>query len=287
MSEGKVVSRKLVVALGIIIIILAGALAGSFVYNNSLLNSKDAQITNLQNQAKELQDEINTLEALKSQLQAWLSGNKTALEQVREWLSKNKTYYEGKVAELQKQITELQKQVEVLQVWLNGNKTLLILTQQWLNGNKTYYEGKIAELQKQITELQKQVSDLQNQVASLQKQVKDLQNQVNELLSIVDLKVTKTLEKDKTINLPPGGNITLSYPMDYAGYITITFTASGTTVFAIGSDSTNPTWYFWWVSDGTLTSCKIPVTRGTTYIGFANPSSFSGLTVTFTLEYTY
>jgi len=234
-----------------------------------------------------LQDEINTLEALKSQLQAWLSGNKTALEQVREWLSKNKTYYEGKVAELQKQITELQKQVEVLQVWLNGNKTLLILTQQWLNGNKTYYEGKIAELQKQITELQKQVSDLQNQVASLQKQVKDLQNQVNELLSIVDLKVTKTLEKDKTINLPPHSDITLSYTMDYAGYITITFTASGTTVFAIGSDSTNPTWYFMWSSNGTLTSCKIPVTRGTTYVWFGNPSYYSGLSITFTLEYTY
>ena len=175
--------------------------------------------------------------------------------------------------ELQDQISSLESRFSTLealnaqlQAWLKGNKTLLEKAQQWLIGNKTYYEKVIAELQRQVTDLQKQVS---------------------ELGSIVNLEKTATLEKDRTVNLPPNSYVRFSYSTPYAGYVTIAFTATGRVELRIGSDSANPEWYFYYTSTGAYTVVKVPVTRGTTYIYFSNPSIIFGITVTFTLTYTY
>ena len=70
MSEKKVVSRNIAIALGIICIILAVSLVGAIADYTSIITTKDYQI---------------------NQLQTWLSGNETLLNQTQKWLNGNKT----------------------------------------------------------------------------------------------------------------------------------------------------------------------------------------------------
>ena len=197
--------RNTTLVLGIIIAILVCALAGALYYSHTLLVGKDSQIADLQNQNRELQDQINTLKS-------------------------------------------------------------------WLAGNRTSYEEKIGNLQKQI--------------ADMQSQIDELQKQVGELRSIVNLEETVKLEKDKTVNLMPRSSLGFSYDTPYAGYITITFTATLPVELWVGSSSTTPTYYFNYISNATYESITIPVTRGTTYIVFENPHGF-GVTITYTITYRY
>ena len=95
MSEKKVVSRKVAIALGIICVILAVGLVGAVTNYISVIKGKCSQIQTLTNQ--------------KNQLQTWLNGNKTLLNQIKTWLQGN--------------ITTLQNQIGILQTWLQRNIT--------------------------------------------------------------------------------------------------------------------------------------------------------------------
>jgi len=112
MSEKKVVSRRVVVALGITCIVLLVLLIGSVYSFNRQILLLNAQIATKDSQ-------ISTLNSQLGQLQVWLEGNTTLLNSL-----------------------ELEK--EKLSLWLEGNKTLLAQTQTWLQGNITYYESQIA-----------------------------------------------------------------------------------------------------------------------------------------------
>jgi chaperonin cofactor prefoldin len=149
MSEKKVVSRNVAIALGIIIIIVLVGLVGAIANYTSIINDKDSQIQTLANQ--------------KNQLQTWLDGNKTALSQAMKLLNQTQT-------------------------WLDGNITLINQMQTWLDGNITYYNSQInsknsqiASLQNQISNLNSQINSLNTQITNLQNQIKDLQNQISSL----------------------------------------------------------------------------------------------------------
>ncbi|MEL9941113.1 MAG: hypothetical protein QXG81_06835 [Ignisphaera sp.] len=280
MSGERTRCRNTTLVLGVIIAILIGALAGTLYYSNMLLSSKDSYIEDLQNQNRELQNQISVL-------RNWLIGNKTYCEKeiadlqnqskelneqiniLASWLAGNRSSYEEKIKSLQKQITDLQNQVTSLE-------TLNMQLQTWLEGNKTLLRG----LSENMTACVRTVKELQSQIDKLQKQV-------SMLTSIVNQEETATLEKDKTINLRPRSYLGFSYYTPYAGYITITFTATGAVKLWVGSSSTTPTYYFSYSPSKTYATITIPVTRGTTYIVFENPSYFSGVTITYTITYTY
>ena len=86
MSEKKVVSRNVAIALGIIVIIVLVGLVGAIADYTSVINDKDSQIQTLTNQ--------------KNQLQTWLKGNIT--------------YYDSQIASLQNQISNLNSQINSL-----------------------------------------------------------------------------------------------------------------------------------------------------------------------------
>ena len=159
MSEKKVVSKKVAIALGIICVVLAVCLVGAVANYTSVIGVKDNSIASLNSQIASKDSQISTLNSQLGQLQVWLEGNTTLLnslelekEKLSLWLEGNKT---------------LLAQTET---WLNGNKTLLSQTQEWLQGNITYYESQISTLNSQIATLQGEITRLNGTIATLQAQ---------------------------------------------------------------------------------------------------------------------
>jgi len=184
MSEKKVVSRNLAIALGIIVIIVLVGLVAAIANYTSIINDKDSQIQTLANQ--------------KNQLQTWLDGNKTQLqgqiEQLQEWLEGNKTI-SNQALKLQEWLEGNITLLNQTQRWLDGNVTLLSQTQTWLDGNITYYNSQIDSKNSQITSLQNQISNLNSQINSLNTQITNLQNQITDLQNQINsLRAPKLIE---------------------------------------------------------------------------------------------
>ena len=116
--------RGTTLVLGIIIAILVCALAGALYYSHTLLVGKDSQIADLQNQNRELQDQINTLKS-------WLAGNRTS--------------YEEKIGNLQKQVSDLRSIVNLEEtVTLEKGKTINLMPRSSLGFSyDTPYAGYI------------------------------------------------------------------------------------------------------------------------------------------------
>jgi polyhydroxyalkanoate synthesis regulator phasin len=132
MSEKKVVSRNVAIALGIICVVLAVGLVGAITNYTSIISGEDNTIATKDSQ-------IQTLTSQKNQLQTWLDGNIT--------------YYNSQISSLNSQIADLQNQKNQLQTWLSGNIT--------------NYETQISSLNVQITDLRNQITDLRNQIDTL------------------------------------------------------------------------------------------------------------------------
>lgn len=193
MNGGKIVSRNVVIALGIVSTILMASLVGAIANYTSLINAKDNIIATKNSQ-------IEALASQNSQLQLWLKGNKTLLDQTEKWLQGNITYFSS-------QISALNFQISRLQIWLEGNKTLLARTQTWLEGNITllnslkaenvklslwleenitYYESQIAALNSQMTSLQSEITSLTAEITTLKNTIKDYQAFFAAYQSLID-----------------------------------------------------------------------------------------------------
>ena len=145
-------------------------------------------------------------------------------------------------------------------------------------------------LQSQITNLSNEKNALTSEKASLQSQVTSFQNQLNDLNAIVNLQKSQVLDRDKTVNLAAGKDATLSYSTAYAGYVTISFTATTGVYFWVQSSFTGTNYARYpSTSPDTATSGSftIPVTKGTTYLYIRNPALLFGASVTFTITYVY
>jgi TolA-binding protein len=200
MSEKKVVSRNVAIALGIIIIIVLVGLVGAIANYTSIINGKDNTITTKDSQ-------IQVLTNQKNQLQTWLDGNKTQLqgqiEQLQKWLEGNMTI-SNQALKLQEWLEGNITLLNEMQTWLSGNVTLLNQMQTWLEGNITYYKSQIdsknseiANLQNQISNLNSQINSLKAQIANLQNQIVDLQNQINSLKAPKLIKVDLRAEDNR------------------------------------------------------------------------------------------
>jgi len=124
----KMVSRNVAIALGIICIVLVALIAYFTVTGISATNSYD----NLQNQNRQLQDQIG-------QLRTWLNGNETLLNQTQTWLDENGTLLnqtQANIISLQNQVSSLNSQISQLA------------------SNITYYNSQISNLENQIRALE-------------------------------------------------------------------------------------------------------------------------------------
>jgi hypothetical protein len=93
MSEKKVVSRSVAIALGIVAIIILVGLVGAIANYTSIISGKDNSIVTKDSQ-------IQTLTSQKNQTQTWLDGNIT--------------YYNSQINSLNAQITDLENQIDSL-----------------------------------------------------------------------------------------------------------------------------------------------------------------------------
>jgi hypothetical protein len=105
MSEKKMVSRNVAIALGIICIVLVAVIAYFTVTGISAQNSYD----NLQNQNR--------------QLQKSLAGNETLLGQTETWLDSNITYYNAQITNLTNQLKNTSPQLGFTNLTAEDNRT--------------------------------------------------------------------------------------------------------------------------------------------------------------------
>jgi len=111
MSERKMVSRSVVVALGIICIILIACLGGAMAYYTLAIGDRDNTITSKNNQIYSLNSNVTNLQNQNKQLQTWLNGNETLLNQTETWLDGNITYYNSQITNLQNQLKTFQRPI--------------------------------------------------------------------------------------------------------------------------------------------------------------------------------
>ncbi|MEM3626692.1 MAG: hypothetical protein QXZ25_01560 [Candidatus Bathyarchaeia archaeon] len=106
MGEKKLISRNVVIVLGIIVVILLAGLVVAAVNYTSIINGKNDIIA-----AKDSQ--IQTLTNQMIQLQAWLDGNKTEFQQEIQQLQE-------RIQELEKQSIQFQQRIMNMQTFFNS-----------------------------------------------------------------------------------------------------------------------------------------------------------------------
>jgi len=137
------------------------------------------------------------------------------------------------------------------------------------------------------TALSNNYDSLKQKYENLSNSYSTLQSAYNELQAIVNLNESKVLAEDKPVQLPANSYVYLEYDLSYAGYLRITFSATGDVYLYVG----NGDYWVRYPSDYSKTATSgsfiVPVLPGTTYIYIYNPSLLSGRSVTITVEYTY
>lgn len=146
MSEKKVVSRNVAIALGITCVIIAAGLVGAVANYMSIINKKDNIIATKDSQ-------IQTLTSQKNQLQTWLNENLTLINTLNAQI----TNMQNQISNLNSQITSLENQINALKapkltgVDLNGEDNRPFLATPYLHvhgyicnmGTNTAYNSRI------------------------------------------------------------------------------------------------------------------------------------------------
>ena len=208
MSEKKVVSRTIAIALGIICLILVVGLVGAVVNYTSILNEKNSTIATKDSQITSLNSQISSLQNQKNQLQKWLDANKTA------------------VISLTSQISQMNSKIIDLQSQLPGNQTLISQIQALTNQKdqlQTWLSGNVTSLNSQISYLQSQLSGNQTLIKSLNSKIIDLNDTINLTKSMVWI-------NNQTVSQPESPAYTgWMFSASYAGYVSVNVQSSTTT----------------------------------------------------------
>jgi len=147
-----------------------------------------------------------------------------------------------------------------------------------LNAEKT-------DLQNKISSLQATVNQLQSDKSYLEGRVRDLENQINTMNKVINLEVHDVMYDDETFNLSPASYISYTIYPGRAGYLILSFSATGNiTITVVGSFQGHKYRMSWGRTSGQII---IPILPGRVDIYFRNPSWFFGVTVTFDLTYVY
>jgi hypothetical protein len=158
-----------------------------------------------------------------------------------------------------------------------------------LTNVSTSLEAYYGELQDMYSVLRGEYSNLEDSYSALMQERVALQNEMHTLEEIVNLNESLLLEEDKTLELLPDGNITLSYDTTYAGYLLVNFTASSDIYIWVGSSVTENEYYARYPpfpNTAVHGSFALPVCA-TVYINISNPSEEIEAAVTLSIKYIY
>jgi len=192
--------------------------------------------------------------------------------------------------ELSNKLSSLEKDYENLNklyMDLRNNYTSLMDRYISLNNSYNRLRDDYSSLLNNYSSLKSLYSDLENRYNSLYNNYTALESKYRNLLSIVNLRASKTLDRDKPIQIPANSYTTLVYSLEYAGYIEITFQATEDIYFYVGNGDywvRYPTNCITYADSGRFI---VPVLPGTTYIKIYNPSLLFGVSITITVVYVY
>jgi DNA-binding transcriptional ArsR family regulator len=124
----KIVGRSVAIALGTICILLIASLGGTLAYYTMTIHNKENELASANSTISQLNTNVTNLQNQNKQLQTWLVGNLTLLDQTETWLNDNVTAY-----------NRVQYDVRSIHV-VSENSTVLV-------NNETYsrYDGTILE----------------------------------------------------------------------------------------------------------------------------------------------
>jgi uncharacterized protein (UPF0333 family) len=114
MNEKQVSGRKLAVSLGLLVVLLAAALAGTFLYYTSITKNKDTELSTLNLQLTDATQQQNAqITDLQNQI-ANLTNQNNQLKSQNNQLETNNTNLQNQISSLNTQISSLKAQIETL-----------------------------------------------------------------------------------------------------------------------------------------------------------------------------
>jgi len=281
--KGGGISSKLF-ATAIIILVLAISALGYYAYTlrnaNSSLNEQLADLsknyTSLNAQYESLKANYMSLDTRCNSLEA----NYTLLNSQYGYLLNNYTSLKADYTSLEANYTSLKNQYDSLM----ANYTSLNAQYNSLLSNYN-------NLEVSYTSLKNQYDSLLSNYNSLEAAYNDLANKYSNAQAIINLAVSRTLEKDKPVQIPAGSSTYLAYSLNYAGYLVITFSANGNIYFYVGGNGTYGSYSIRYPYSSSFVASSgsfiVPVLPGTTYVNIYNPSIVFGVSVTITITYVY
>lgn len=179
--------------------------------------------------------------------------------------------------------TNLQDQISSLESKVSS----LEQTKSSLQNRVNQLEQQVNSLMQERNQLRQQVSTLESEKARLQSQISDLNSQISELNNIINLNYFDVLVHDQTINFPAFDTTVYYYDFnfEYAGYLYIWFSATGTAEITIVGDYNGYEYQYTISSSGG--EYIIPVLPGSVTVYIDNPNILFPLTLTIYIEYNY
>ncbi len=199
------------------------------------------------------------------------------------------------IADLEKNLIGLNAQYTKLindyVILLNNSETL----QEYYENTRSNYD----ELQIMYQDLRQEYSDLQGFQSDRTQENAELMEQISKLnleKEVIQKELDDTLssksmfiDNNSSYPIPPGGNTTILYDIDYAGYIEVNFTSTTDIYIWIGSPVSEDAYYFRFPAfprtafNGTF---SVPVSNAV-FLFIENTDVEASGVVIITIKYTY
>jgi hypothetical protein len=117
------IRRSVTMTLGIICILLIASMGGTLAYYTMIIHDKDSELASANTAISQLNTNVTNLQNQDKQLQMWLDGNETTLNHTQA----NNTNLQDEIDSLNSNVTKLQNELnnfhitENSTVWLNGS----------------------------------------------------------------------------------------------------------------------------------------------------------------------
>ena len=187
MTEKKMVSRKITAGISILCIVLLVGFVGAVINYNSLLNVKDAVISEKNLMIGNQTSQVSTLQELTDERQteiedltSQLSQDNSTIANIDQQLSQKN----NQVANLNEQVNQKENEISSLSSQLSQKESTIANLNEQVNQKEneiSSLSSQLSQKESTIANLNEQISDLENQRDSLRSQVTDLSSQISEL----------------------------------------------------------------------------------------------------------
>ncbi len=260
MSERRVVSRSVAIALGVLCAVLAAGLAWTSMSYTSSLREKEAVIDSLRAEIASKDSRIGELESEAESLRGKIAELSAEVEKLRSQINEKDRI----IASLSLRIGELESEIEGLR-------------------------NQVKERENIIASLSSRIKELESEIGSLRSYIDRLEREVRELRSIVNLEKKEVWVDYYVVSQPAGYCSYWVFSARYAGYIRVyVHSSTSTTTYVYAEWSAYGAYYYSEVrvgASGTATFPVLPTLR--VKVGVCNRELFAGVTHVVSIVYHY